>query len=65
MVLSLRCRCCGFVSISRADDVSLEIDFADKVIRYICPQCKGKNEIDLQSAKDRQKVAPLPKMRMG
>ena len=65
MVLSLRCGACGGVSASRADDVSVEIDFADMRIRYICPLCRCKNEIDLTSAKQKQKVAPLPKTRMS
>jgi len=36
------------------DDVMFEIDFLEKRILYICPQCKHNNQLLLQ-AKDKSK----------
>jgi len=54
MVISLKCGSCGFINMQEGDDVMFEIDFLEKRILYICPQCKHNNQLLLQ-AKDKSK----------
>jgi len=49
MRVALKCKHCGYLSISKDDDISVEIDFLEQKITYICPQakCKKMNVLDL------------------
>ena len=63
MVLSLKCGNCGFINMSSDDSVMFEIDFLDKRILYICPQCKHNNQLSLSDKKeDKKDTGGLPPM---
>lgn len=60
MQIVCRCKYCGYVHISNKDeDLSLEIDFLDEVIRFICRKCKKENKLQISFEKIR-KERPLP-----
>jgi hypothetical protein len=42
MRVALKCKHCGYLTISKEDDISVEIDFLEQKITYICPQAKCK-----------------------
>jgi hypothetical protein len=48
------------------DELCLEIDFKDKIMRFYCRQknCKHENVIDFASWKKTQDRSPLPQIRV-
>ena len=65
MILALKCGGCGFLCLSKEDDVTVEIDFLEQRIVYICPQCKKSNVIQLKGgATQKAEEARLPRLGM-
>jgi len=62
----VKCSQCGEVTLAEGDhDVTIEIDFRRYVISFVCPNCKGFNEMHVEpSKKDRAKSQPLPGIRV-
>jgi transposase-like protein len=64
MQISLRCKHCGFSFLNEQDsDLSLEIDFMEEEIRYVCRKCKRGNVIKLKG--DAPKTGRLPGILVG
>ena len=54
--MNIYCVCtCGEHS---SDEASIEINFRDSTIYFVCPKCKKRHEIELKP-----KSTPLPRMR--
>jgi hypothetical protein len=49
---------CGFCGNHSSDDLSLEFNFRDSVIYFVCPKCKKENKMELKSP-----PKPLPRTR--
>jgi hypothetical protein len=64
MRIALKCKHCGYLTISKEDDVTIEIDFLEEKLTYICPQqkCKKSNVLDLskgaKAAQDKRQSLP-------
>ena len=60
MQISLRCAGCGHVYINDSDkDLSLEIDFMQEELRFVCREAKC-HKINKISFAQRRKTQPLP-----
>ena len=63
MIFALKCANCGFLCMSREDEVTLEIDFFEKSITYICPQCKKNNVMQAPGgATEKAEASRLPRI---
>ena len=60
MVLACKCKGCGKIHMNQDDDLTIELDFIEERIRFICPGCKTNNEMSLESKKLRNERQPLP-----
>jgi len=62
----VKCAKCGEVTLFDGDkDATLEIDFVRYVWSFLCPQCRGLNEMSVQpSKKDLAQRQPLPGIRV-
>jgi len=45
------------------DDMSIEIDFVEKTLTFICKKCRHINVLDFSSWQRKQKHSPLPQIR--
>jgi len=49
---------CKFCGSHDNDEATLEINFRDSIIYFVCPKCKKTNELELKD-----KIKPLPRTR--
>ena len=62
MKIAIRCEKCSHIFMQGEDDLCLEINFKDKVMTFICPNCKHDNTLDFGDWKKKQEHSPLPTM---
>ena len=65
MNIAIKCEKCGQIFMQdKEDDLTLEIDFREKRIVFICrnKQCQHENVLDFGDWQKKQKHSPLPRM---
>lgn len=65
MNIAIKCEKCGKIFMQdNADDLTLEIDFRDKRIVFICrnASCRHENTLDFGGWQDKQTHSPLPRI---
>jgi len=62
----VKCAKCGEVTLFEGDvNATIEYDFRRYVISFVCPECKGLNEMHVEpSKKDLAQRQPLPGIRV-
>lgn len=62
MQISCRCQHCGHMHVSKHDeDLAVEIDFYDGVMRFICKSCKKESLIRISDGRAKRDQ-PLPRI---
>jgi len=62
MVIACKCKGCGTIHMNADTELTVELDFIDEKIRFVCPSCKTENCMDFESTAKRNKRQPLPSM---
>ena len=67
MKFAIKCEKCGGIfqnDIGKEDDGTLEVDFKEKQLRFICrnKQCQHDNVLDFATWQKKQKHSPLPRI---
>lgn len=67
MIIAIKCAKCGAIFLQEdKNELTLEFDFREKQIRFICRAkgCNHENVIDFGDWGDKQKKSPLPPIRI-
>lgn len=64
MKIAFKCARCGFIYMDDSDDMTLEIDFKEQKMTYICHSktCHYENVMDFKTWQKQQKHSPLPRI---
>jgi hypothetical protein len=60
MNIACKCKSCNGIHMQHQDELTLEFDFMDELVRFICPNCKYMNEMSFRSLAEKNKRMPLP-----
>jgi hypothetical protein len=65
MVIACRCAKCNHIFMNKEDDLSIEFNFKEKTISFMCrnEKCHHDNIMDMGAWQDNQKKSPLPPTR--
>ena len=61
MQLVCTCRNCTKMFVDTADEVTVEMDFLKKEIRFVCTSCKHDNVMSMETEADIRARQPLPR----
>lgn len=65
MRIAIKCAKCGSIFLQDSeDDLTLELDFKEKQLRFICrnKNCEHENVLDFADWQRKQKHSPLPRI---